>query len=205
MQLFKMAPDESPSPRWREAFPDAVSQHPPFVEEAGEHVRICWISAGIDGWPSLVREQARRSRVVVHSREPKDDEAITAFDAGGHGYCHSLANVAVLRAVQSTVIAGGLWVPPGVMGRMIRTLRRSIPSDVSHPPAGFETLTVREREVALAVTTGASNKDIALQLGMTERTVKMHLGSAFKKLDVRDRIHLVLCLAQPAATRAPGS
>jgi DNA-binding NarL/FixJ family response regulator len=91
------------------------------------------------------------------------------------------------------------------MGRMIRTLRRSIPPDVSHPPAGFETLTVREREVALAVTTGASNKDIALQLGMTERTVKMHLGSAFKKLDVRDRMHLVLCLAQPAATRAPGS
>lgn len=205
MHLFRMAPSESPSPRWREAFPDAVSRHPPFSKEAAEQVRICWISAGIDGWPTLVSEQARSSRVVVHSRQPNDEEAITAFDVGAHGYCHSLANVAVLRAVQSTVIAGGLWVPPGVMGRMIRTLRRSIPSDVSHPPAGFETLTAREREVALAVTTGASNKDIALQLGMTERTVKMHLGSVFKKLDVRDRIHLVLCLAQPAATPVPGS
>jgi len=110
--------------------------------------------------------------------------------------------VAVLRAVQSTVIAGGLWVPPGVMGRMIRTLRRSIPSDVSHPPAGFETLTLREREVALALTTGASNKDIALQLGMTERTVKMHLGSIFKKLQVRDRVHLVLYLSQPVVGKS---
>ena len=202
MHLFRMAPGESPSPRWGEAFPDAVSRHPPFVEEAGEHVRICWISAGIDGWPNLVRAQARRSRVVVHSRAPNDEEAITAFDAGAHGYCHSLANVAVLRAVQSTVIAGGLWVPPGVMGRMIRTLRRSIPSDVSHPPAGFETLTLREREVALALTTGASNKDIALQLGMTERTVKMHLGSIFKKLQVRDRVHLVLYLSQPVVGKS---
>jgi two-component system, NarL family, nitrate/nitrite response regulator NarL len=51
--------------------------------------------------------------------------------------------------------------------------------------------------VAFAVTTGATNKEIAQQLGMTERTVKMHLGSIFQKLGVRDRVHLVLLLAKP--------
>jgi DNA-binding NarL/FixJ family response regulator len=55
--------------------------------------------------------------------------------------------------------------------------------------------------VALAVTTGASNKDIALQLGMAERTVKMHLGSIFRKLEVRDRVHLVLYLSQPVSVK----
>ena len=204
MQVFRMALGENPSPRWREAFPHAVLQYPPFAEEPADHVRVCWISAGLDGWPTLVREQAGRSRVVTHSRRPSDEEAITAFDAGAHGYCHSLANVALLRAVHSTVVSGGLWVSPGVMGRMIRTLRRSLPPAPGRPPMGFETLSAREQEVALAVTTGASNKDIALQLGMAERTVKMHLGSIFRKLEVRDRIHLVLHLAQPDFARASG-
>ena len=205
MHLFKMASGENPSPRWREAFPDAVWRRPPFVDEVAEPIQVCWVSVGLDGWPKLVSEQASRSRVVVVSRQPSDQEAITAFEAGAHGYCHGLANVALLRAVSSTLVSGGLWVPPGVMGRMIRTLRRSLPSEPDHPPAGFETLTAREREVALAVTTGASNKDIGLQLGMTERTVKMHLGSIFKKLRVRDRVHLVLCLAHPGAAQPSGS
>lgn len=205
MHLFKMASGENPSPRWREAFPDAVWCRPPFVDEAAEPIQVCWISVGLDGWRRLVSEQAGRSRVVVISRQPSDQEAIAAFEAGAHGYCHGLANVALLRAVYATVISGGLWVPPGVMGRMIRTLRRSLPSEPDHPPAGFEALTAREREVAFAVTTGASNKDIALQLGMTERTVKMHLGSVFKKLRVRDRVHLVLCLAQPGSTQPSSS
>jgi len=204
MQVFRMALGENPSPRWREAFPHAVLQYPPFAEEAADHVRVCWISAGLDGWPALVSAQAGRSRVVVHSRRPSDEEAITAFAAGAHGYCHSLANVALLRAVNSTVVSGGLWVSPGVMGRMIRTLRRSLPPAPGRPPMGFETLSAREQEVALAVTTGASNKDIALQLGMAERTVKMHLGSIFRKLEVRDRIHLVLHLVQPDFARASG-
>jgi len=205
MHLFKMASGENPSPRWREAFPDAVWGRPPFVDEAAEPIQVCWISVGLDGWTRLVSEQAGRSRVVVISRQPSDQEAIAAFEAGAHGYCHGLANVALLRAVSATVISGGLWVPPGVMGRMIRTLRRSLPSEPDHPPAGFEALTAREREVAFAVTTGASNKDIALQLGMTERTVKMHLGSVFKKLEVRDRVHLVLRLAQPGSAQPSSS
>jgi two-component system, NarL family, nitrate/nitrite response regulator NarL len=205
MQVFKMAPGENPSPRWKEAFPDAVLRHPPFVADAGDPIQVCWVSAGLEAWPKLVSGQVGRSRVVVVSRQPNDQEAIVAFEAGAHGYCHSLANVALLRGVYGTVIAGGLWVPPGVMGRMIRTLRRSLPSEPEHPPAGFEALTAREREVALAVTTGASNKDIASQLGLAERTVKMHLGSIFNKLRVRDRVHLVLRLAQSASAQPSGS
>jgi len=55
------------------------------------------------------------------------------------------------------------------------------------------------------VTTGASHTDIAFLLGETERTVKMHFGSVFKKRCVRDRVHLVLCLTQPCYTQPSGS
>jgi two-component system, NarL family, nitrate/nitrite response regulator NarL len=198
MQVFRVAPGETPSERWLEAFPDAVIERPPFATERGAHqADVCWISTGIDGWRDEIRRQAAHCRVVAHSRRPTDDEAIEALDAGAHGYCHSLSNVSILRAIVSTVTSGSLWVGPGVITRMIRTLRHSISEPPERPPEAFATLTAREREVALAVTTGATNKEIAQQLGMTERTVKMHLGSIFQKLGVRDRVHLVLLLAKP--------
>jgi len=53
-------------------------------------------------------------------------------------------------------------------------------------------LTKRELEVARTVAGGSSNKEVARQLGITERTVKAHVGAVFQKLKVRDRLHLAL-------------
>ncbi len=50
--------------------------------------------------------------------------------------------------------------------------------------------------MALAVAEGRSNKEVARQLDITERTVKAHLGAVFRKLGVRDRMQLVLWLAK---------
>jgi len=53
-------------------------------------------------------------------------------------------------------------------------------------------LTPRERDVAIEVAHGATNKEVAQRLNITERTVKAHLGAVFEKLGVRDRLQLVL-------------
>ena len=53
-------------------------------------------------------------------------------------------------------------------------------------------LTEREQEVACLVADGASNKAVARQLGVTERTVKDHLSHIFSKLQVHDRVQLAL-------------
>jgi DNA-binding NarL/FixJ family response regulator len=57
-----------------------------------------------------------------------------------------------------------------------------------------EELSGREAEVAREVVAGRSNKEIARVLGITERTVKAHLGAIFAKLGVRDRLQLALRL-----------
>ena len=62
-------------------------------------------------------------------------------------------------------------------------------------------LSVREAQVARAVTAGRSNREVAALLFISERTVKAHLGTVFEKLGVRDRLQLVLRLA---ASAAPG-
>ena len=56
----------------------------------------------------------------------------------------------------------------------------------------LELLTKRERQVVDIVVTGATNKQAAESLSITERTIKEHMGSIFNKLKVRDRIQLML-------------
>ena len=194
MHILLTLKNAEPSARLLQAFPGARALRPPLPDTLPTGVAICWVGTDLADWLDQVRARCMTHRVVVHSRRPNDEEGIVALDAGAHGYCHSLAALPQLRAVANTVTSGGLWVGPGLIGRMIRTLRHVQPENPAEPPPGFDRLTPREREVALAVTTGASNKQIALQLGLSERTVKMHLGAAFQKLGVEDRVQLVLRL-----------
>ena len=194
MHLLLTSREQGPSPRLLQAFPNARVVSAPFPDVLDGDIAICWIGTELADWLQQVRERCNVHRVVVHSMRPTDEEGITALDAGAHGYCHSLAAELQLQAVATSVASGGLWVGAGLIGRMIRTLRHAQPGNPAEPPPGFDRLTPREREVALAVTTGASNKEIARQLGLSERTVKMHLGATFQKLGVQDRVQLVLCL-----------
>jgi len=86
------------------------------------------------------------------------------------------------------------WFPPALLHQAFNLARSAIvkPSDVSH----FEQLTKREREVALAVAKGKNNRLIADECDITERTVKSHLTHIFKKLDIKDRVSLVIYLKQ---------
>jgi len=194
MHLLLTSREQGPSPRLLQAFPNARVVSAPFPDVLDGDIAICWIGTELADWLQQVRERCNVHRVVVHSMRPTDEEGITALDAGAHGYCHSLAAELQLQAVATSVASGGLWVGAGLIGRMIRTLRHAQLETPSEPPPGFDRLTPREREVARAVTTGSSNKEIARQLGLSERTVKMHLGAVFQKLGVEDRVQLVLCL-----------
>ncbi|MDP3828327.1 MAG: helix-turn-helix transcriptional regulator, partial [Polaromonas sp.] len=68
-------------------------------------------------------------------------------------------------------------------------------------------LTDREKEVAATLAAGASNKEIARALGITERTVKAHVGAILEKLHVRDRLQLSLIVNGQSSGRpeSPGS
>ena len=61
-------------------------------------------------------------------------------------------------------------------------------------PEGFDRLTEREYQVAMAVGKGLNNKEIATLLGLGERTIKAYLTATFEKLHVRDRVQLALII-----------
>lgn len=74
-------------------------------------------------------------------------------------------------------------------------LNRVLPQDNSQDP--FAILTPREQATVQAVCQGLSNKAVAEQLHISERTVKQHLTSSFAKLGVKDRMQLVLLGRSP--------
>jgi DNA-binding NarL/FixJ family response regulator len=63
----------------------------------------------------------------------------------------------------------------------------------------MERLTEREREVARLVSQGATNRDIASTLSITQRTVKAHIGHAFEKLGVNNRVAMATMLLRQQA------
>jgi len=64
------------------------------------------------------------------------------------------------------------------------------------PPHAHAPLTPREHQIAMAITEGRTNREIALKLGITEQTVKNHLTSIFVKLGVENRLQLALTLVR---------
>ena len=179
------------SPRWLEAFPDAlITSAKPDLGTDGAFVGL---SAELPDWRTRLAALAATAGcdVVLLSLQPDDGEALAAFELGARGYAHALATPEMLREVDAVVAHGGLWVGPALMARLLRALGAH-PTRAAPRADVLDGLSVREREVAEAVAQGLSNKEIALRLALTERTVKAHLAAVFDKLGVRDRLQLVV-------------
>jgi DNA-binding NarL/FixJ family response regulator len=142
---------------------------------------------------------------IVLSSTPTDDEAIQCFSLGAKGYCNAHSGAGNLQSVADVVLHGGLWLGPSLLQRLITATVRPefqpLIEPVLLPSASVVSrFSEREREVAAAVANGLSNKEIARQLDITERTVKAHVGSVFEKSGVRDRLQLALLLNRTGAS-----
>lgn len=133
------------------------------------------------------------SSLVILCDQPDEEGAAAAIAAGAAGYCNTHAAPDVLRQVAVVVGNGGLWVGRSLLQRLVAgTVRALGPRQPGSRERWSDKLSEREREVASLVANGASNKEVADQLAITERTVKAHLGAVFEKLEVRDRLQLSL-------------
>lgn len=181
------------SERWTQAFPAAVivDESQPYAVQDDE---LCWVMAGTEGWHHRIQQLAQQGvRTIVLSLQESRDELVETLTAGGRGYLHALAPITTLQAVAASVSNGGLWVGSDFV---LDLVRGAAATALAHPEQpqddALATLTSREREICLLVSEGLSNKEVARRVAITERTVKAHLGAAFEKLKVRDRMQLAL-------------
>jgi DNA-binding NarL/FixJ family response regulator len=189
--------------RWQQAFPEGrvASSLEKLLNSIGEKT-IVWVHSDclspgtFDETISRLTRHQDVHRVVVISCLPSVQETATALAAGATGYCHALATPELFGKIATVVSNGGFWVGEEFIGQLAGNVARSLaPTEPLPEPAILGKLSTREREVALQVKKGASNKEIATALVITERTVKAHLGSIFQKLEIRDRLQLSLLLS----------
>lgn len=199
--FFLTAEPTSAAARWLAAFPAGECGAREEVLERARPGDMIWVPTHRAGWDIALESLGRalpRCLFVALSLSPGGDEGLLALERGARGYCHALSVPGMLREVAQVVSLGGLWVGPELMTRMIAAAGRALPPPRAEPLEGL--LSAREAQVAEAVASGLSNKEVAAKLGITERTVKAHLGAAFEKLGVRDRLQLVVRLSRHART-----
>ena len=128
-----------------------------------------------------LRRRAPDSRVIVLTSFADDERLLGAIRAGAAGYLLKNAEPQeVVRAVRAAS-AGQTLLDPAVAARVVESIADR------DQVAGAESLTPREREVLRLIARGRSNKLIARELGIAEKTVKTHVGHVLAKLGVTDR------------------
>jgi DNA-binding NarL/FixJ family response regulator len=193
-QLF-VAPAHIRSPHWLQAFP-----HAQIVDDlAGVDARdLVWLLlGGVQSFAQIHTLNADGFKVIAMTAIEQTAEARKALEAGASGYVHYLAVPSVLEQIAQSVAVGGVWMGADLMRQLILGAQRLAPI-VALPSADLNLLTGRERAVAELVAAGKTNKEVARELDITERTVKAHLGASFEKLGVRDRLQLALAFSNNA-------
>lgn len=188
--------------RWRQAFPSGtvVPTLSALLRTTGP-TTLVWLhteklsQVHLDEAIRALQKLSLGVRMVMFSSTPSQQEAFVALNGGVSGYCHAQSTPQMLRQVAMVVNNGGLWIGPELMNRIMAATSRVLAPESDDFP-DLHQLTPREIEVAQAVGRGASNKEVAELLEITERTVKAHLGSIFEKLGVRDRLQLLLFLSR---------
>jgi DNA-binding NarL/FixJ family response regulator len=208
VHLF-LCPQGHMLPRWSEAFQAGTAEkiHSARERTALSQADLVWLRLE-HGLPvtEQIQHFASQNSVVVLSDQPTDDEALAAFSAGARGYCNTHATAQLLSQVATVVLQGGLWIGESLMQRLVSaTSRLQAGADTAvFPPdeSWSNGLTDREKEVASTLANGASNKEIARSLSITERTVKAHVSAILDKLQVRDRLQLSLIINRRTSKEA---
>lgn len=140
-----------------------------------------------------VLDEVRRARPglkqIVIGPKNDDELVLKAVIAGARAYLDSDAGPETVRQAIDIVVSGSIWAPRRLLSRLIDRLL-GVPQN-NAPGAGPQ-LTDREREVLKLILRAKSNREIAGQLGIEERTVKAHVGRLMRKLGADNRIELSL-------------
>ena len=148
------------------------------------------VMPGLDGIGAMrqLRVRSPASRVIVLTSFLEDERVLPAIQAGAAGYL--LKNVApaeLARAIRAAY-AGEAIIDPTAAARLVHAIADDARPRFEEP----ERLTRRERDVLELIARGQSNKRIALELGISEKTVKTHVGHLLAKLGVSDRTQAAL-------------
>ncbi len=148
----------------------------------------------MDGVETLqrLREILPDVRVIIFTAFDTDERIVQAVHAGAQGYLlKGVPRETVFNAIR-VVHAGGALLQPVIASKLLRRIKRDQDSVSSKADA----LTDREQGVLRLLARGLTNKEIAVELVITERTVKFHVSSILSKLNAGNRTEAVTLATQ---------
>lgn len=142
-------------------------------------------------------------KVLILTTFDLDEYVYEALRAGASGFLLKDTPVDQIVAAIRHVHNGDAVVAPSTTRRLLEHFFQVSPRPPAAADSGLEDLTPREREVLELLARGLSNAELARQLGLSEGTVKVHVGRILSKLGLRDRVQAVV-LAYESGLVQPG-
>ncbi len=174
--------------RWR----DILHGYNPCVLYKEEELKSLGADTGmvilsIDDYPDYT---ARFQRCIVLCSEPRLREGKRLLAAGVKAYGNAYLSSENLKSAVETVRSGNIWIYPDLMHYLIGGIGETVEVE----DGAVQKLSKKQLEVARLLSRGLGNREIARQMGITERTVKSHLTSIYEKTGTRDRVSLALLM-----------
>lgn len=137
------------------------------------------------------------ARLIVIGPDKDEKLVIEAIFAGARAFVDATAGPRLIREAIEVALSGSIWAPRRTLAFLIdRLMEERSP----HSPGSTPQLTHREQQVLDLILLARSNREIAAELGIEERTVKSHVGKLMRKIGVENRIALSMhALRGPAA------
>ncbi|BDG60252.1 response regulator [Caldinitratiruptor microaerophilus] len=149
---------------------------------------------------SRLRSRARHLGIVILTMHEDQEYLLRAIRAGAHAYLVKDADSQSLITAIRHAATGRSYMHPTLAGEVLREL--ALGREPS--PMGRTLLTEREREVLRLVSQGATNREIAQALWLSQKTIKNHLTHIFEKLGVSDRTQAALWAIRSGLVPDPG-
>lgn len=128
-----------------------------------------------------------KTKVLMLTWSENGDNLINAVRAGAKGYLvHGSFRAQDLKNAIQTVFEGGALISPYLTPYLLDAFRSSSVPE-RHDHQAFANLTVRERDILSLIRENYTNREIAANLGIAEKTVKNYINSIYSKLQVQDR------------------
>ena len=157
---------------------------------------------GVDALPAL-RQAAPAARIVMLTVSEDEADLAAALRGGACGYLLKTIEGDALVSAIHRAMRGGTIVAEEMTDKLVAAVRgaavwpaaASVRSEAEAPPSPIEQLSPRERDILRGIARGASNKEIARELGIAESTVKIHVQHVLRKLGFSSRVQAAVAAA----------
>lgn len=131
-----------------------------------------------------IRRRYQDLKILVLTMHDTEEYVFAALDAGAQGYVLKEASQTELLLAINTALLGKTYLSPEISGKVLQGYLEGRKAD--KPSSSWDTLTRREREILKLIAEGHKNKDIALCLHMSVKTVETHRTHLMRKLDLHN-------------------